>query len=332
MKRLAPYIGLSVMLLFASCEKDIEFEGEITEPLMVVTSITTPDSLLTVRVTESRFFLSSQDTFTVVTDANVSLFINGTFREQMTFDTSDGLYKGTYKTTARDLIRLVITASGLPATESEFEVPSHIQLTGTDTSILDYYSYPIENYLWDEINNTYIIDTVGYYYAYTVDATLKFMEPASETNYYRLVIKKRTSYNDTAYTDSYLWYEKTDLVFGEDDDISNEIIDVSTYNSYGIFSDELINGKEYPLTFSFSVYNEVYSNENDTTDTSGSALYDYYLDLQMLSQSYYLYLLTYTNSGFDLFSEPTQIHSNIDGGIGIAGSYTSNSIKLDSTH
>jgi len=51
--------------------------------------------------------------------------------------------------------------------------------------------------------------------------------------------------------------------------------------------------------------------------------------LQSISKSYYLYLQTRASiKSNTFFAEPVQVYNNVDGGIGILGSYTSNVRKL----
>jgi hypothetical protein len=54
--------------------------------------------------------------------------------------------------------------------------------------------------------------------------------------------------------------------------------------------------------------------------------------LQSLSPSYYMYLKTReANSDSDLFTEPVQIYTNIKGGIGIFGSYSNSTHRIELT-
>jgi hypothetical protein len=331
MRRYTLFLGLLATLMLASCDKNIEFSGEITEPLMVLNALTTPDSILTVKVTESHFFLSSTDTFATVKDAVVLLTVNGTFSEQMRH-VSNGVYRGTYKTTAGDHVRLVVTAPGLPSVETDLIITEKVHLVGIDTTLSEVESYPIYNYEnyygdgWVDYPTT--PDTIGWQYYAKVNVAMTFRDPAAEANYYRLIIIQRSYYNDSIYSDYAVWYDKSDMVFDEDNSLSTDLFNEGTFNYFGIFSDVLIDGKDYPLKFDLSSYYETYFPEY--ADSAGSAhKEEFYVDLQSISKSYYLYLKTWSAySGDDLFSEPVQIYSNIKGGIGLLGNYTSNVTKL----
>jgi hypothetical protein len=61
---------------FSSCEKVIDFDGEETEPIMVMISFPDSGSPWKVRLTESRFFLSN-DTIATIKNADVTTEVNG---------------------------------------------------------------------------------------------------------------------------------------------------------------------------------------------------------------------------------------------------------------
>ena len=87
----------------------------------------------------------------------------------------------------------------------------------------------------------------------------------------------------------------------------------------------MFKGKQYGLKFSILYNNNVFlpgiiKNPNNQEIT---------INLQKISHSYYLYLQTRagikTNT---FFAEPVQVYSNIDGGLGIMGSYTNSLVKF----
>jgi hypothetical protein len=98
-----------------------------------------------------------------------------------------------------------------------------------------------------------------------------------------------------------------------------------------VFSDDLINGKEYPL--SFSTNEDVYEYLPKFDYGQRAAIKKVVnIYLQSISKDYYMYLKSRSAAmaGTDFFSEQVQIHNNIVGGIGILGSYTfSNVVKVE---
>src|SRR5574344_2895864 len=140
MKRLLPLLCL--MALLAACEKDIEFDGAITEPMLVINAVALPDTTLSVEVTESRFFLVSQDTFTTVKNATVSLFVNGTFKENCAHQ-ANGRYTSNYRPSEGDHIRLSVSAPGLQMVSAETMIPMRPVIERIDTSLSIPEAYPI---------------------------------------------------------------------------------------------------------------------------------------------------------------------------------------------
>lgn len=334
MKRLLPLLCL--MALLAACEKDIEFDGAITEPMLVINAVALPDTTLSVEVTESRFFLVSQDTFTTVKNATVSLFVNGTFKENCAHQ-ANGRYTSNYRPSEGDHIRLSVSAPGLQMASAETMIPMRPVIERIDTSLSIPEAYPISYNYYDSQGNSIGGDTTGWNIHYKMTITLTFKDPGGQADYYRLVVKRQRDYYQEGYFEN-IWYTKDDIVFGETETGADmeEIIDMGTYNIYGTFTDELFDGRSYPLTFGVEgwlyVSNEDYNSGRMPLDSTKNASEDtepYIIDLQALDKSYYLYLLT--SSAYDPYSpftEPVQIHTNVEHGIGILAGYAGRNRKL----
>lgn len=333
MKRLLPLLCL--MALLAACEKDIEFDGAITEPMLVVNAIALPDSALQVEVTESRFFLVSQDTFTTVKNATVALYVNGIFQENC-LNQGNGQYLSTYRFKEGDQIRLSVSASGLHTASAEAIIPIRPVIERIDTTITIMDAQPISNnYYYDPQKGSYFGDTTAWNIHYKLTITLTFRDPGKQADYYRLVVKRQWSYYPG---DSYeqIWYTKDDIVFGETETDMENLFDGGNYNVYGTFTDDLFDGRSYPLTFGLEewsyVSHEDYMNGRLHTSNDGTtpeAGRPYIIDLQAITKGYYLYLIT--SSAYDPYSpfaEPVQIHSNVEHGIGILGAYAGSNLKL----
>jgi hypothetical protein len=338
MKRLPLFIGL-MLLLLASCEKDIEFNGEVTEPLMVINAIIPQDSLFEIRVTKSRFFMQYEDTFETVKNATVELYVNGVLNDTMAH-AGNGLYTSNYKLNEGDWVRIVSQAPNLKTCTAEMQIVQPVTLVKLDTSIVINSEYPIVDYQYDD-DLGFLIDTIGWTSSCTINCKLTLSDKPNEENFYRLVIFNKL-YNDSVhYNINYNWFERTDVVFGEGNQVGNDMVEVEngSYNMYGTFTDELFDGKNYPLTFSIEATLKRYI---DGPPSGGSSLpgwgysparpSEIVIDLQTLSKSYYLYMVTSSsyNDG-DLFAEPVQIHSNVNGGVGILGNYSHKQIQLNST-
>jgi len=340
MKSIKIYLSILFGIFFlASCEKEIEFKGEITEPLIVVNCFITPDSVMTAHVSESRFFLVDNVTFRNVKNADVSVWVNGVFKEKMSF-VENGIYKGTYAPVIGDSIKLVVKVPTMKDVSCEELISPQPEIISIDTTDLwtgQTYNIQYGSQTTNGGQTTYTNDTIATVTGHQIDYTLKFKDNGNEKNFYRLVVMTKehyftidttTSDTTTVIRDNY-YFSFTDVVSGNN--ANNDPLsmgDFSANNEYNVFSDELFNGKTYSLTFTTN--EDVYNYKADYPygrEMPGKKVVNIYL--QNISKSYYLYLKSRPAAlnGNGFFSEPVQIHNNITGGIGILGSYTPSNVK-----
>lgn len=325
MKRLPLIFGL--MLLLSACEKDIEFNGEVTDPLMVVNAVVPTDSIIEIKITKSRFFMHVEDTFETVKNATVELYVNDVYAETMNH-AGNGRYISNYRAHEGDIVRIVSQAPGLKTTTAEMHIVSAVNVVKLDTTITDYRKYPITNSIFDESKFKYVDDTIGWNCWCTINCKLTFSDNPGNENFYRLDVINKVFRDSVNYDSQRVWYQETDVVFGENNQSEFVTIDQGV-NAYGTFTNELFKGKNYPLTFSLDVFFSYIEGENvpRSYDLSGETRFE--IDLQTVNKSYYLYLMTSSNYvPDDLFAEPVQIHSNVMGGIGIIGNLSHNLIPL----
>lgn len=315
---------------FISCEKDIEFNGEITDSQLVVNCLIEADSTIKLDISLSNFFLDSKDHFDTIKNADVKLYINNQYKEKLNYFEGyvwkeDGnttyrrwlnFYYSQYKPQTGDSIKIVINAPGHDEITATTRVVANAVVAGISSSmdITNGGSYDIQ--VMDSTGAMITIGKNSYGYAHI---KLKIDDPADEQNYYRLV-----GFNDYGQT----YFELDDPVFGEGTEQS--IFDIGSYNQYGVFSDELFNGLVKEINFS------VWKNSSIVYDEYKERYpyfqYDnqkYYVNLEQISKEMYLYLKTKTEAVSSInnpFSEPVQIYTNIRGGIGILGTFN----KLDS--
>ncbi len=175
------------------------------------------------------------------------------------------------------------------------------------------------SYDWDPEVGDYIIDTIGLYTNYQVSMTLSFRDPPTPGDYYRVVVKH---FYGKEYYDGYYDFTVENFYTAEMGDLLGP---AETQNEYQIYADELYNGKTVDLKLSFAAHTyRDYQGELPNSTTSIQ------VQLQNISPSYYLYLKTFSeySNSIDFFSEPIQVFSNVSGGIGIFGAYSSNVIEL----
>lgn len=318
MKKLNLITILLLTALLSSCEKEIEFTGKETTPLIVVNSIICSDSIIKAQISKSKFFLANDDAFDNITDADVSVFINGEFKEKMT-NMQNGLYQTTFIPNIGDTVSYKISASGLKDVSSQAIVIPRPDIISMDTTIENFTVYPQIDYTTDNYGNLITTDTTAYSINLQLGVKIKIQDDGSVKNYYKLSPSVLTPINS-----NYLnVYSTLNGVLSNNQNDANNFLDVSgSYNTNGIFSDELFDGKEFTLSATIQVYVNVTVNQQDTTFL--------YVNLQNINQDYYNYLFTrdLTSNSDGFFSEPVQIYSNIIGGIGILGGYSNSNSKI----
>lgn len=129
-----------VILILSACTKSIDFEGEITAPKVVVHSFINPDSVVSAYVSLSTFFLSDTLQFKQVYNADVSLYVNGGFKEKMNrvYSSRAAKYKGTYQPAIGDIVKIVVKVPemGEVSAESGFIKAPHIEAVDTTVRII----------------------------------------------------------------------------------------------------------------------------------------------------------------------------------------------------
>ena len=300
------------LLVFVSCEKEIEFNGEISSPMIVVNSYVSPDSAIYAHLTKSKFFLSSKEGFEYIDNADVSVFVNRIFREKLNF-TANGLYTGNLKPLIGDTIQLIVEVEGYEQVESTTIVQSRANVLSVDTTLVKY-------------TDTYNSGEVIYF-------NLKIKDQADEKNYYRLTAKIRNEIliEDSLFVDEYF----TNFALEGFDSQSGSIIDLfeNSMNTkdHHLITDDLFNGKELVFKISTGFYRRVVPEQDEPKDIATNDNNEYIiLNLQTISKDMYLYLKSKESAEQVLnnfFTEPVQIYNNINNGIGIFGSYANNEYK-----
>lgn len=328
MKQLHLLFILSISLFFYSCINELEFNGEQQKPMLVLNSFVTPDSVVKVLLTRSKFFLDDDTKFDTITNAEVKLFVNGIFVEKLNPGTN-GYYTGTYFPKENDILKFVANSPQLAEVTATTNIAPKQTIIGIDSSSVSLGVYPMVQYS-SYNGGPFIADTTGYSYSTGLDLRIRFKDAPNVKNYYRLVLKAKSYYTDGKVVENTVNSSSDDLVFGSNNtDILGEM---SSYYLYNEFNDQLFDGKIYELkTRAYfqrtKLIKKPTTTKPTTIGTDTITRQELIVVLQSISESYYHYLKTIAanQSGEDFFSEPVQIYSNIQNGLGILGSYTSSS-------
>lgn len=323
----------ALTVLCHSCYTDVDLEKYRKDPLVVLNCAVSPDSVVMASVSRTWYFTEKNPNVSLP-NADVKLYINGAFVEQMQWkDITDewslnekGIYLSTVIPNAGDLVK-VTASTGIGDVWAEDKVPFK-------TEILD---IQLQYQLFD-IGNVGVSQDGEITHPLSGELTYKitFEDRAAEENYYLLRID--TKAEEKIYPSSYDTYPmdfSSDPIFIGQETIFGGSFEGKFLEGRGgrAFSDETINGKRYTL-----VVKEKYM--PDYTVSANHELEDGILYrkvyLYELSKSYYQYLsaisfimddrIEQSMADFGL-SEPKKLFSNVHNGTGILG--TSNrSMKI----
>ena len=312
--------------VFWSCENALEFDGEQMAPLWVMNSLISPDSVFTVQLTKSKFFLKDDSSFDPVNNASVELFVNDTLFETLAFSTN-GNYTSNYIPKAGDKVRLSAQHSDINTVSAVTDIVKPAQISKIDTATLITDKSPIFSYEYGGYGDIIESDTIGYSYNKKMNIIINIDDDVNKKNFYRVSLRIKQYFDDGRESEGQFFYESEDMVFGSSDEtgLFGEGYSRSQYNE---FSDELFNGKKYPFKLSTNFTTYIYTNEKKP-DNQGGLIWpqivrnELIVQVHSISESYYKYLKTLNSNSNTLgfFSEPVQIYSNVKGGIGIFGSY-----------
>ena len=316
MKRYIKYLaGISFIIFCISCEEVIEFKGEAIEPKVVIYSLFDPDSLIKINLSASYPVFQWDYKHKQIDNAEVRLYKDGTLAETLLYippvqqpENSPPFPFSSYssitlKPDSGSIYSLEVDVPGFSTVKSTVEFPVFTPIEKIDTLT--------QKTLDDNWESQYL------------QAKIKIKDPPGEENFYRIRVLRRDGYYAGSKQDPYSsenpiiitpfnqFHVEFDPIMLPAED--NELFGNYIFNQYGIFSDELIAGKEYDLTLKFF---------ESGFDQEYFEFYIYLIELYSISKDLYLYLKSlsahYTTDG-DFISEPVIVYTNIQNGLGIVG-------------
>tara|TARA_B100000963_G_C22542594_1_gene632891 strand:- start:209 stop:1102 length:894 start_codon:yes stop_codon:yes gene_type:complete len=295
-KKLFYFILLTII---CSCEKAIPFEQEIESNKVVVNGIYFRDSVWKIHLSKSKSIL---DTSTSTNLENVTISILD--QNSNTIDTlqyyNNGFYVGS-------------------------KSPNYGSYILNIKSILDENITSISTL--PNLVPAIIIDTLSYINNGNnrIEISINFDDPINDENYFEIGVymkklKMLINTNSNGQTDTnYSLICKWMNLKSDDQNIEK------TLDNNLIFNDKLFNGSN--KTISIDVRNKIKDFSNDPINELIS------FDIYFMNISYSLYhfhksLKDYVNQNSDPFSQPTQVYSNINNGIGVFGGSSPYKINL----
>ncbi len=302
------YALVSSVLLYVSCQKELEINYPDIEPKLVVNCLFTPDSTFSVRVGQ---MLSLNDTVTsfIINDAQCKIWENGIFAEDLLY-TNNGFY-----------VSRNIKAKTGNMYQIEISHPNFETVTATDTI-----PEPVEvSELYFEHNTLYDPLDENYFH----DVNIRFQDNVAKQNYYelKLLVKEGPEEDDWRQTSNVLLTKTNDLTL-----LNTGLID---YQPASIpFSDKLFNGQNYflstyyKLSFGGSYNGEIRYNTHDLIVSFNAVSYQYY----QYSRKMIMHLRNQESDILEGIGDPVQIYSNIENGYGIFAAYNPNINTLHHVH
>lgn len=300
-------IGLAIILLTA-CEKEIPYDDIAPKPLLVVNGMQHVGEPACLCVEKSSFYVNSETDFRVK-DVRADLYVNGVFKE--TLQVRDSLIMETYGVWSEDPDS-ILTEERLRCAFNYCE-GTYILCEGDElrfeVSSSDFESTAVVEITMPYAPNVISFDTVRVaentdgYDGKTIYFSLKIDDPNGKDYYNLHPLEGFEGFvsNDPVFSD-FMNIVQVDDLFGQSDYYG--------YGAYNLFDDSYFDGTRYAVSmrinFSAEDYPEPFTVEVSRVD------YGFYQYKKSLN-------LYQTNNGelLGLFTEPTQVYSNVRNGVGV---------------
>ena len=346
-------------MMMSSCVNDLPYDAEIGAPRIVLNALLLPDSTLTVTVGRTAHFLDTEEPQRLA-DATVTATING---KSMTLDYSADTkdYRSQYTLRSGDEVTLTAShAIGTATATAQVTTPTGLAIAHTAMQPFTNPGDPVSLATLNEVDSAMLVSLhiddpadEPNYYRLTIDYYGTYLARYPEGIYGDYDQEKQDDASGYFVTEEgfyphYLLTESSSRLVIDSESAAQllgGLLYLTSSNSL-IFTDEQLrstNGKstvdflmlmEYPRTSG-----EMFDPESGwmggddwangfifPSDTVSRATYHYDFRLETLSEDYYRYLSTVSSYGImggTFVGEPTHIHTNIHGGLGIVGSYSS---------
>jgi hypothetical protein len=281
-------IGIGLLffsiLTISSCKKTLEIKLPDEQKKIVINSLFTENDTMIVNISKSLHILDNLDV-KYLSDAEVFIYEDNILLGQLTHSNNGDYYSSELIPNINKQYRVEVFYPDLEMASASSIIPQKVPILSIDTATV--YS---NNQMWGSTEP---------YPVY--ELTINFKDPIEVTNYYILELKYLYEYEYEGFYNSN-WY---DLYYYSEDILLSD-------NVSGVFSDELINGKNYNLKVTVDKYNFY----TDTTLVQANLI--------SITEDYYLYKKTldkHNEAKGNPFAEPVQVYNNIKNGYGIFSGY-----------
>ena len=302
--------GLLYMLGFfvlSSCDRIVDVKLPEHQPQLVANEFFTPDSMWTVRVSETVSYTDAQ-VAPSIQNASVEIW-EGEQRIHTLPHLGGGIYGIDARPNAETVYTLRVGAQGFESTEGSGWIPANIEVSQIELDL------PREPGGWVE----------------KVDITLTLEDRPGVKDYYGLKITRKFR----EYRNGELSIEDSSLAAFSTQDLAlvDEFFDVvddggEQFFVEKYFTDELFDGRSYDLDFAIPYFRA----PEEFVDPNYRIEEVFYVLFSTLSEEMYTYIRTAEEQGNtreDPFAEPVEVFSNMDSGFGVFAGYQTQVIKVD---
>lgn len=345
---------MMISTLLASCVNEVPYRAEDSEPRLYLNAILLPDSQLTATVGRTAHFLEDQQTYRL-SDAEVTAVINGNILP-LAYNEDTKNYHSSYRLRSGDEITLTAHANAFGTATATATVATPTRMSITDITTLPFTNPgdPVSLSTLNDADSAMLVTLhiddpteEANYYRLTIDYYATYL--AKYPNWFYtdepIVEEGYTTRTEHFYPHYLLTERSSQLLI--DSETTSQLITSMLYmtsdNSF-LFTDEQLRHEAGKPSIDFLLLHELprhssmqdpesglwtYDNGRSDdfifpVDTVSQATYHYHFELETLSEDYYRYLSTkstYDLTGGTMISEPVHIHSNVNTGVGIVGSY-----------
>ncbi|MEA2041979.1 MAG: DUF4249 domain-containing protein [Bacteroidota bacterium] len=308
-------ISLSFMLFFA-CSEPIDIDIEEQDRVIVLNGFINPDSTIRINLSKSLGVLEPDNNFSFITDAEVKLYEDGEFVENVeSFDY--GMYEAALRPTAGKTYRITASTAVLNNIVAETKIPIRVPITEVTS---DFQLDSVVEQWWNPQTQEYF-DTTIIQMSEQGTIQFKFNDPAQENNFYFVTI--------SALMPEYSWQDGEPEpiqtgVYMQSIDYDNNTLPyennlyMNNFTGY-VFSDNLFDGQEHAFSAIINSWSFGYG-ENSSLPQS-----PLYIHLHSVTEDFYNFVSSYSKydeSQYNPFTEPVNVFSNIENGYGFFTGYS----------
>ena len=354
-----------LLMMMSSCVNELPYDEQIGAPRLVLNALLLPDSTLTATVSRTAHFLDTEEPQRLA-DATVTATINGE-RMPLVYSADTKDYRSPYILRSGDAVTLTAShAIGTATATAQVTTPTALAIARTAMQPFTNPGDPVSLAVLNEVDSAMLVSLhiddpadEANYYRLTMDYYGTYLARYPEEIYGGYGQDKQDDASGYFVTEEgfyphYLLTESSSRLVIDSESAAQllgGLLYLTSYNSL-IFTDKQLRSADGQSTLDFLMLMESprtsgemldpesgWMGGNDWTDgfifpsdTVSHATYHYHFMLETLSEDYYRYLSTVSSYGImggTFVGEPTHIHTNVRGGLGIVGSYSNASCGGD---